>query len=58
MCLIFTQGSTIKRIVQVGRSFLGIVQSGVALDGKIPLPLMKKGEIFIICKGKFLEKDH
>jgi hypothetical protein len=31
---------------------------GVALDGKIPLPLMTKGERFIICKGKFLEREH
>jgi hypothetical protein len=26
--------------------------------GKIPFPLMTKGEIFIRCKGKCLEKDH
>ena len=32
-----------KRIVHSG---------GVAPDGKIPLPLMKKGERFIICRGQ------
>ena len=25
---------------------------GVAPDGKIPFPLMKKGERFIICRGQ------
>jgi hypothetical protein len=45
--------------VQVGRSILGIFQSGgETLDGKIPLPLMTKGERFIRCKGKCLEKEH
>jgi hypothetical protein len=38
-----TQGSTIKRIVQSG---------GEAPDGKIHLPLMTKGEIFIRCRGQ------
>jgi len=32
-----------KRIVQLG---------GAALDGKISLPLMTKGERFIRCRGK------
>jgi hypothetical protein len=27
-------------------------------DGKIPFPLMTKGERFIRCKGKCLEKEH
>jgi hypothetical protein len=32
---------------------------GEAPDGKIPFPLMTKGEIFIRCKGgKCLEKEH
>jgi hypothetical protein len=31
---------------------------GAALDGNIPLPLMKKGEIFIKCKGKCLEREN
>jgi hypothetical protein len=53
ICLRFTQGSTIKRIVQVGRSVLGRVQvGGVAPDGNIPFPLMTKGQRFIRCKGK------
>ena len=65
----FTRGRTIKRIVQVGRSVSGRVHSmgvsprtvqllGEATDGKIPFPLMKKGEIFIRCKGKCLEKEN
>jgi hypothetical protein len=59
ICLRFTQGSTIKRTVQVGRLVSGRVQSGgVAPDGNIPLPLMTKGERFIRCKGKCLEKEH
>jgi hypothetical protein len=69
ICLRFTRGSTIKRKVQVGRSVSGRFQSGgvsprtvqlggAALDGKIPFPLMTKGERFIRCKGKFLEKEH
>jgi hypothetical protein len=59
ICLRFTRGSTIKREIQVGRSISGIVQSGgAALGGKIPLPLMTKGERFIICKGKCLEKEN
>ena len=31
---------------------------GAAPDGKIPLPMMTKGERFIRCKGKFLEREH
>jgi hypothetical protein len=69
ICLRFTRGSTIKRKVQVGRSISGRVQSGgvsprtvqsggAAPDGKIPFPLMTKGERFIRCKGKCLEKEH
>jgi hypothetical protein len=59
ICLRFTRGSTIKRTVQVGRSVSGRVQSGgAAPDGKIPFPLMTKGERFIRCKGKCLEKEH
>jgi hypothetical protein len=59
ICLRFTRGSTIKRTVQVGRSVSGRVQSGGATpDGKIPFPLMTKGERFIRCKGKCLEKEH
>jgi hypothetical protein len=59
ICIRFTQESTIKRIVQVQRSFPGRVQSGgAAPDGKIHFPLMTKGEIFIGCKGKCLEKEH
>jgi hypothetical protein len=69
ICLRFTQGSTIKRIVQVGGSVSGRVQlggvsprivqlGGVSPDGKIPFPLMTKGERFIRCKGKCLEKEH
>ena len=63
ICLRFTQGSTIKRIVQVRRSVSGRFQSegvsprtvqlgGETPYGNIPLPLMKKGEIFIICRGQ------
>ena len=45
--------------IQVGRSVSGrIMLGGVALDGRIHFPLMKKGEIFIRCKGKCLEKEH
>jgi hypothetical protein len=59
ICLIFTGGSTIKRTFQVGRSISGRVHSGGATpDGNIPFPLMKKGERFIRCKGKCLEKEH
>jgi hypothetical protein len=61
ICIRFTQGSTIKRTVQVRRSVSRRVQSGgvsprivelggVASDAKIPFPLMKNGEIFIRCK--------
>ena len=31
---------------------------GAAPDGNIPWPLMTKGERFIICKGKCLEKGN
>jgi hypothetical protein len=31
---------------------------GAALDGKIHFPFMTKGERFIRCKGKCLEKEH
>ena len=41
ICLSCTRGSTIKRTVQL---------RGVALYGKIPFPLMTKGEIFIRCR--------
>jgi hypothetical protein len=58
ICLRYTRGSTIKRIVQVGRSILGRVQlggvsprtvqlGGETLDEKIPFPLMTKGKRFI-----------
>jgi hypothetical protein len=43
ICLRSTQGSTIKRTVQSG---------GATPDGKIPLPLMTKGERFIRCRGQ------
>jgi hypothetical protein len=63
ICLRFTRGSTIERTVQVGRSVSGRFQSGgvsprtVQLggespDGKIPFPLMTKGEIFIKCRAQ------
>ena len=59
ICLRSTQGNTIKRIVQVGRLVSGRVQSrGETPDGKIHFPLMTKGEIFIRCKGKCLEKEY
>jgi hypothetical protein len=69
ICLRFTRGSTIKRIVQVGGSVSGRVQSGgvsprtvqlggATPDGKIHFPLMTKGERFIRCKGKCLEKEN
>jgi hypothetical protein len=61
ICFRFTRGSAIKRTVQVGRSVLGRVHSGgvsprtiqlggATLEGKIPFPLMKNGERFIICR--------
>ena len=31
---------------------------GGAPDGNIHFPLMTKGERFIICKGKCLDKEH
>ena len=37
-----------------GRVMIG----GATSDGKIHFPLMTKGERFIRCKGKFLEKEH
>jgi hypothetical protein len=63
ICLRFTRGSTIKRIVQVERSVSGRVQlggvsprtielGGAAPDGKIPFPLMTKGERFIRCRAQ------
>ena len=59
ICFIFTRGSTIKRTIWVGRSVSGRVQSrGAATDGNIPFPLMTKGEIFIRCKGKCLEREY
>jgi hypothetical protein len=46
-------------MIQVGRSVSGRFQSrGAAPDGKTPFPLMTKGERFIRCKGKCLEKEH
>ena len=57
--LICTRGSTINRKIQFGRSVLGrVLLGGEALDGNIPFPLMAKGGRFIICKGKYLERDH
>jgi hypothetical protein len=38
-----TRGSTIKRTVQSG---------GAASDGKIPFPLITKGDRFIRCRGQ------
>jgi hypothetical protein len=63
ICLIFTRGCTIKRIVQVrisvsGRVHLGGVSirtiqlGGASSDGKIPFPLMTKGERFIRCRAQ------
>ena len=43
ICLRCTQVSTIKRKIQLG---------GASPDGKIPLPLMTKGERFIRCRGQ------
>jgi hypothetical protein len=43
ICLRCTRGSTIKRTIQSG---------GATPDGKIPLPLMTKGERFIRCRGQ------
>jgi hypothetical protein len=45
----FRKSSVRGRRVQLG---------GATPDGKIPFPLMTKGERFIRCKGKFLEKEH
>jgi hypothetical protein len=64
-CLRFRQGSTIKRIVQFKGLVSGRVQSGgVSLrtiqlggtdtNGKIPFPLMKKGDRFIRCRIEIL----
>jgi hypothetical protein len=55
--------------IQVGESVSGRFHSGgvslrtvqlwgASSDGKIPFSLMKKREIFIICKGKCLRKEH
>jgi hypothetical protein len=43
ICLRCTRGSTIKRTVQSGEA---------TPDGKIPFPLMTKGERFIKCRGQ------
>jgi hypothetical protein len=50
ICLRCTQGNTINRTIQVGRSVSRRVKlGGAAPDGKIPLPLMTKGrEIYQI----------
>jgi hypothetical protein len=67
ICLRCTQGSTIIRTIQVGRSVSRKYQSGgvstrivqlggAALDGKIPLPLMTKGERFIRCRIEMLRE--
>jgi hypothetical protein len=59
ICIRCTRGSTINRTIQVGISVSGrVLLGGAAMDGKIPLPLVTKGERFIICKGKFLEREH
>jgi hypothetical protein len=59
ICLRSTKGITIKRTVQVGRLVSGrVLLGGETLDGKIPFPLMTKGERFIKYKGKCLERDH
>ena len=69
ICLRFTRGNTIKRNVQVERSVSGRVQSwgvslrtirlgGAALDGKIPFPLMTKGERFIRCRLRERAQRH
>jgi hypothetical protein len=69
ICLRCTRGSTIKRRVQVGGSTSGRFQSGglsprivqlggAPLNENVHFPLMKKGERFIRCKGKCLEKEH
>jgi hypothetical protein len=58
ICLRYTRGSTIKRTVQVGILVSRRVQSGgvspptvqlggATPNGKIPFPLMTKGERFI-----------
>jgi hypothetical protein len=53
------KGSIINRTIQVGRSVSGrVLLGGATPDGKIPLPLMTKGERFIRCKGKCLEREH
>ena len=65
----FTWGSTIERTIQFGRSVSRRFQSGgvsprtvqlevAILDGKIHFPLMTKGDRFIRCKGKCLEREH
>ena len=58
ICLRCTRGSTINRTIQVGRLISGrVMLGGASLDGKIHLPLMTKGERFIKCKGKLLERE-
>ena len=42
-------GGLSPRTIQLG---------GASLDGKIHFPLMTKGEKFIRCKCKYLEKEH
>jgi hypothetical protein len=60
---IFTQGSTIKRTIQVGGAGSTRVQSGgeapmtiqlggESSDGKLPFPLMSKGERFTRYRTK------
>jgi hypothetical protein len=69
ICLRFTQGSTIKRKVQVGGSISGRVQSGgvsprtvqlggAAPNGKIPFPLMKRGRDSSDVGYKCLEREN
>jgi hypothetical protein len=50
ICIRCTRGSTIKRTIQVG--ILDELVRGVDPNGKIPLPLMIKGERFMRCRGK------
>jgi hypothetical protein len=45
--------SSVKRSIPKDSSF-----RGRSPDGNIPFPLMTKGERFIKCKGKFLEKEN
>jgi hypothetical protein len=50
ICLRCTRGSTIKRAVHVERLDESI--RGADPNGKIPFPLMTKGERFIRCIGQ------